>query len=127
MLAPATPLADVLEKELQAQAVELARLIGWDGYHTHDSRRSQHGWPDYAFLRERLILVEFKREKTRCTPVQKKWLRKLHNAGIETYVIRPRNLDALSAVLMMRCPDGVGAYVTGALDELRAELDKELA
>ncbi len=39
------------EKPFQAQVVELARLSGWLTYHTHDSRRSQSGFPDLVLVR----------------------------------------------------------------------------
>lgn len=114
-----TARADVLEKDLQTQVVELARVCGYEIYHTHDSRRSQHGWPDLALLGRRLVMVELKREKTKTTAPQKRWLRKLHAAGVETYVVRPRNLDDLARVLG-------GRQSHPAMVEARERLVREL-
>jgi len=33
------------EKEFMASVVELATVLGWRSYHTHDSRRSAPGSP----------------------------------------------------------------------------------
>src|SRR5688572_19177552 len=39
------------ERAFQAQVVKYARLMGWTAYHTHDSRRSQAGFPDLVLVR----------------------------------------------------------------------------
>lgn len=97
------PLADLSEKQWQAQVVDLARLLGWHRpMHIFDSRRSEPGWPDLALVRDRLILVELKREKGRLTAAQKRWIGWLLEANVETYVARPADLDDLAAVLRHR-------------------------
>ncbi len=122
MSAAAKPLADVLEKEWQTQVVQLARTVGFELlYHTHDSRRSAHGFPDLCLLRERLILLELKREQGKLSEHQRTWLRALLNAGSEIYLVRPRDLQALAQVLALRGPPGVVGY------ELREQLRAELA
>lgn len=101
-VAPATRLVDVLEREWQSQVIKLAKTLGWRTYHTFDSRRSTHGFPDLVLVRDRVIYLELKREKGRLTDEQKDWLQHLLAAGAEAYVARPRHLDALGAVLGAR-------------------------
>lgn len=95
-------LADISEKEWQAQVVELARMLGWKRYHTFRSDRSSPGWPDEALVRDRLILLELKTEQGKLSPAQKEWIRALLDAGVEVYVARPRHLEQLAAILTSR-------------------------
>lgn len=63
------------EAELQASVIELARLTGWRYYHTHDSRRSPHGFPDLILVRlGRMIVAELKSARGVPTPAQEAWL-----------------------------------------------------
>ena len=98
----ATPLADLTEKEWQAQVVELARTLGWRHYHTYRSKRSPSGFPDLVLVRDRVVFLELKREKGKLTDDQKGWLRALEAAHAEAYVVRPRDLEALAAILACR-------------------------
>lgn len=101
--APATPLVELTEKQWQQQVVDLAKQLGWRRpYHTHDSRRSEPGFPDLTLVRDRVIFLELKREKGRLTEPQKDWLRALDAAGAEVYVARPRDLEDLARVLTTR-------------------------
>jgi len=99
----AHPLEDVLEKDWQRQVVQLAKQLGWTHvFHTFDSRRSTHGFPDLVLIRDRVLYLELKREKTKLTDEQRDWLRALRAAGAQAYVARPRHLEALAAVLGAR-------------------------
>jgi hypothetical protein len=99
----ASPLADLLEKDWQAQVVDLARRLGWRRiYHTHDSRRSAHGFPDLVLCRDRVVFLELKCETGKLTEEQRGWLDALRGAGVEAYVARPRNLQALAEILASR-------------------------
>lgn len=63
------------EKEFQAAVIELAEIQGWRVYHTHDSRRSQPGYPDLTMVRGRhLIFAELKVLGGRPTKEQTAWL-----------------------------------------------------
>lgn len=78
------------EKELMDAVVELATLLHWDHYHTHDSRRSQPGFPDLVLAKgRRLIVAEIKSAKGRMRPYQQHWLDILTRTGAETYLWRP--------------------------------------
>ena len=70
--------APVSEKQFQAQVLQLAKLSGWLTYHTHDSRRSQAGFPDLVLVRPPAILfAELKSETGRVRPEQAAWLEAL--------------------------------------------------
>ena len=63
------------EAEFQAAVIELAELQGWRCYHTHDSRRSQPGYPDLTLCRPpRLIFAECKTDTGRTSDDQDAWL-----------------------------------------------------
>lgn len=133
VIAPAIPLADVLEKDWQAQIVQLARQLGFHRcYHTFNSRRSAHGFPDLILLRDRLVAVELKRETGKLTVEQAGWIHALLAAEVETYVLRPRNLEQAALVLAAR-RDPIGGHLTQPrardaeqqlLTELRKEIDR---
>lgn len=90
------------EREWQSQVVSLAKRLGWLVYHTHDSRRSEPGWPDLALVRERFILAELKAEKGRVSTAQQKWIDALRRAGVETYIWRPSDEGVVASTLMRR-------------------------
>lgn len=106
-LRPSVPLDEVLEKDWQRTVTDLAKQLGWIVYHTFNSRRSTHGFPDLVLVRDRVVYLELKREKTRPTPDQVEWLRRLVAAGAEAYIARPRDLERLAEILASRSyPDG---------------------
>lgn len=103
--------ADTLtEKQFMAQVLELAKLQGWLVYHTHDSRRSEPGFPDLVLVRDgRLVFAELKAEKGRVSPVQQKWLNELVQATLTAktatpavYVWRPSDWDSIVQTLRRR-------------------------
>lgn len=93
-----------------------AEGAGFDlGYHTHDSRRSDPGWPDGVFMhvnRNRLILLEAKREGGKLSAGQVVWLDAMARfrdmlSAVNTWVarleiygaVRPSDRDRLIATL----------------------------
>lgn len=84
----------MLEDELQNLIISpspkcpgLARQLGYLCYHTHDSRRSEAGFPDLVLVGRRLIFSELKREGKDPTPAQQDWLNRLdgferHTGGL---------------------------------------------
>lgn len=63
------------EKEFQAAVVKLAVGNGFLAYHTHNSRRSEPGFPDWVFLKPpKLVIAELKTMKGRFTAEQEQWL-----------------------------------------------------
>lgn len=63
------------EAELERWFVDLCRVHGATTYHTHDSRRSDPGFPDRVVITKdhRLGFVELKRETGRVRPEQVMW------------------------------------------------------
>jgi hypothetical protein len=99
---PATPLADILEADWQKQVEQLARTLGWKLWHCYNARRSDFGWPDLALARDRLILLELKREHGKPTEQQKAWIAALLKASAEVYIARPSDLSTLGVILAGR-------------------------
>jgi hypothetical protein len=69
--------SDVREDEWMIYIRGVARTLGYAVYHTHDSRRSDAGFPDLILCKGKYLLaVELKRDrKQRPTDEQEKWLR----------------------------------------------------
>lgn len=112
------------EQAFQLQVLQLAGFYNWLAYHTHDSRRSQPGFPDLVLVRgTELLFVELKTDKGRLRPEQTVWLQALDHVGaavrqlrdeheehlggldngsfvdVEAVVWRPEDFDALHARL----------------------------
>ncbi len=88
------------EAQWQSEVMAIAKLGGWWCYHTHDSRRSQSGWPDLAMLRERLITAELKRVGGRLSTAQVEVAARLERAGVEHYLWDPGDRDEVERVLL---------------------------
>ena len=98
--------ADVVtEAEFQETVVEMARALKWRVYHTHDSRRSDPGFPDLVLVRNgQLRFMELKREKGKLTPAQAEWLSAFswvaaHNEGIHAGMFRPSDMERIKELL----------------------------
>lgn len=98
----------ISEKQFMAQVVQLAKMLGWRVYHTHDSRRSEPGFPDLVMVRViygdvatagRTIFAELKAEKGRLTAEQAEWYLALKHSGDEVYVWRPSDFDEIQRTL----------------------------
>lgn len=100
-LAGVVRLATLTEKEFQAEVVKVAKRAAWMVYHTHNSRRSEPGFPDLVLIRERLVVAELKVGDGKLTAAQANWLDSFRSAGVETYEWRPEDwgtiLDVLAA------------------------------
>jgi hypothetical protein len=90
------------EDDLLANLRDYAKAGGWAVYHTHNSRRSEKGFPDVVAVRGgQLAFIELKSASGRIRPEQKVWLavlRKLADYApgvIFTYVWRPADLEAM--------------------------------
>lgn len=83
--------AQCSEAALQAAITELAKACGWRVYHTHDSRRSEPGFPDLVLeRRRRMIFAELKTERGRLSATQREWLDALRSVpGIQVRLWRP--------------------------------------
>lgn len=100
-------LDEILEKDWDSQLFNtqrgLAPNLGWTlTYHTLKSKGSRSGFPDRVLIRERVIFAELKREKTKPTEEQVRFLDGLAAAGAEVYLWRPSDLDEIGRVLSKR-------------------------
>lgn len=93
---------DISEREWQAQIISLAKQLSWRVYHTFDSRRSAHGFPDLVLVRERTLFVELKSETGKLSPAQAEWLEALTQAGALVYLWRPSHLEEAARILSRR-------------------------
>ena len=70
------------EDQLQAAVLDLCKLRGLLAYHTHDSRRSQPGFPDLVIAGSRGHLFrELKGSRGRTSTAQANWLYRLGASG----------------------------------------------
>lgn len=84
------------EKELQAMVVELCQRLGLLVYHTHDSRRSQPGFPDLVVVGPGgLEFWELKGDNGRTTPEQREWIEAIGRTGSYAGVFRPDDWDVM--------------------------------
>lgn len=91
----------ISERDWQRQVTDLAALLGWKVYHPWLSIRSERGFPDLTLVRPpRLVFAELKRDGARPTAAQSEWLDRLGRCtGVESYLWRPSDLDAIVLVL----------------------------
>ena len=90
------------EAAFQRQVLDLAKLCGYRAYHTHDSRRSQPGFPDLVLVnprRKHTLFVELKTDVGRVTDAQQAWLDDLRRAGAFAYVWRPTDWPQITQIL----------------------------
>jgi len=65
---------EMREKQFQSTVLQLAKLCGWEAYHTYDSRRSQPGFPDLVLAKPKVLLfAELKVDSNKLTLAQRKW------------------------------------------------------
>jgi hypothetical protein len=98
LAAPAGPAADVDEAAFQAAVNDLFRKSGWTVYHTHNSKRSDKGFPDTWAAKGRIIYAELKTEQGKLTPDQLRYRDAIRAAGGEWYCWRPSDWDQIRKV-----------------------------
>ena len=90
------------EADFQRQVITLAESLRWSCYHTHDSQRSNPGYPDLTLWRERIVYAELKRENGKLSHAQMKVLDELKTARGEVYVWRPSDWANIEEILTCR-------------------------
>src|SRR3990172_6784273 len=90
-----------LECDFQSRVIRLAESLGWYCYHTHDSRRSQKGFPDLVMVRgDTCLFVELKRESGSLSVDQSRWLSALREVKrVDAFLLRPSGYEALETLL----------------------------
>jgi hypothetical protein len=104
----------------EAELLETVRLFGRQlallVYHTHDSRRSEAGFPDCIIVGRRGVLWrELKKESGRVTGAQQTWINRLTTAGQDVGVWRPSDLVAGRVLMELRAlVSGISVELNGA-------------
>ena len=91
------PPSTMTERDMQNTIVEAAKRCGWLVYHTHDSRRSEKGFPDLVLVRPPMVLfMELKSAKGRLSAAQKQWIGAIWDCrGVAGTVCYPNDLDRI--------------------------------
>ena len=88
------------ESDFQSQVRALCRFYGLTVYHTHNSQRSDPGFPDLVIVGASGVLFrELKTEVGRLRPMQKFWISVLQSAGQDADVWRPSDLERIKLEL----------------------------
>ena len=87
------------EKSFQSLILWHAKKRGWKCYHTHDSRRSEPGFPDLVLVRQKILYRELKTDKGRLTESQKAWGDALIEAGADYAIWRPNQIQDILETL----------------------------
>jgi len=89
------------ERDFQAMVEQAAGYLSWRCYHTHDSRRSNPGWPDLVCIKDgKMLALELKTERGRVRPEQEVWIAELGQVpGVEARIVRPSEWDDLLVML----------------------------
>lgn len=81
----------------------IAAMYDWELiYHTHNSKRSDAGWPDEVYghrTQRRTVFAEIKSAKGEPSKAQLDWLIHLHRSGHEVALWRPQTIAEVIAVL----------------------------
>lgn len=79
------------EAEFTRLVLQVARAKGWTmRYHTHDSRRSSRGFPDWVMVcptQRRILFLELKGFAGKPSEEQTAWLMALADTGAEAYLV----------------------------------------
>jgi hypothetical protein len=100
------------EEALEAFVKKVAHLYGWCGFHisfSHgavtgvhafglgDDHYDSDGWPDWVFVRDRVIYRELKGVGKYPRPDQRRWIAKLQAAGADAKVWKPTDQEEILA------------------------------
>jgi VRR-NUC domain len=93
------------EAAFQDQLVRAAKRLGYRVYHTHDSRKSEPGFPDLVLVsrrQRRTVFAELKTPEGTLTEDQSWWIAALAEAGQEVHLWRYADWDMALATLAQR-------------------------
>ncbi len=100
--------AEASEDVLTARLRTFALQAGYLYYHTHNSRKSEAGWPDVALIHPGggpLYLWELKSAAGVVSPDQRRWLDALAQVThVETGVYRPADWTTIQTLLTRKRP-----------------------
>jgi len=91
------------EGDFMESVISAALALGWQVYHTHDSRRSRDGFPDLVMIRgESMLVFELKGDRKGAvpTPAQLGWIAAFKGVRyIEADVKYPRDRAEIDDLL----------------------------
>jgi hypothetical protein len=94
------------ESRFMRAVITFAKLHRWESYHTHDSRRSDPGFPDLVLVRGgRIVFAELKLTGKKPTPEQYRWLDLLRAVAlaaphaVEVYLWTPADWNQIEQKL----------------------------
>ncbi len=90
------------EAQLQEHVRRLCRDMGLLHYHTHDSRKSEPGFPDSVIIGKRILFRELKSEAGRLSRAQIRAGRRIVDAGGNYKVWRPLHLVSGQIAIELR-------------------------
>ena len=86
---------EMSEATLLEHCRAIARALGLLVYHTHNSQRSEPGFPDLVVVGCRGVMFrELKTHKGRLTQAQATWIDSLQRLGQDAHIWRPEDLMA---------------------------------
>ncbi len=103
--------AKLSEKEFMGQVIDLARLMHWRVAHFRAGMNARGEWstpvqadgagfPDLLLVRgDRILGLELKVGRNKPSEAQVAWLDALGEAGVEAFVVRPKDWDAIERLL----------------------------
>jgi hypothetical protein len=106
----------VTEAAFMDTILQAAELYGWWPYHTHDSRRSNAGFPDLVLIKPpRVLFLEVKSERGRLSRAQAEVLAMLQECGpgdcrymrdgVEAAMVRPSDWEQIVDWLSWERPE----------------------
>jgi len=96
------PAAAWSENEVLAYVRAACKELGLLCYHTHDSRRSEPGFPDLVIVGQWVLFAELKSHRGRLTAEQRRWGSKLTAAQVAWTIWRPADCLDGTVVRMLR-------------------------
>lgn len=101
-VAKAAAVPGMTERDLLKSVMETARDCGWLVHHETFSVYSPAGLPDLIMVKPpRIIYMELKSDVGKVSDKQRLWLSTLNRCpGVEVYIGRPANLEAIYRVLL---------------------------
>lgn len=114
------------EAVLQRNVIALCKQLGLLAYHTHDSRRSEAGFPDLVIVgQDGVLFRELKTQTGKVSVDQLHWLTSLRFAGQDADVWRPEHWpDRIKADLATLGGSMAALKPRPTQDELRKKLQK---
>jgi hypothetical protein len=102
--------ATVSEAQWESTVVPYARVRGWRCFHVPKGQtvdggwltvvsEDGAGWPDWQFVRDRIVYAELKTMTGRLSKAQKSWMVSLRAAGAEFHVWRPSSWNEVERCL----------------------------